>query len=83
MPKGNVTPRERSLQRLSMLDKQLKQATSKGAVQRVKTLLKAYTTGISSSAPELDRVKALRRKIAKREDALLKNANRMTSRQEP
>ena len=85
MPKGNVTPTDRSLQRLSMLDKQLKDATTPTKLQRVKTLLKAYTTGISSSAPEGDRVKALRRKIAKREESLLKNANRMSasSRQVP
>ena len=84
MPKGSVTPRDRSLQRLSMLDKQLKEATSKSAVQRIKTLLKGYSTGISSSAPEADRVKALRRKIVKREESLLKNANRMgSSRQVP
>ena len=61
MPKGNVTPRERS----------------------IKTLFRDYTTGISSSAPESDQVKALRRKIMKREDSLLKNSNQMTSRQVP
>jgi hypothetical protein len=67
-----------------MLDKQLKEATSKSAVQRIKTLLKGYSTGISSSAPEADRVKALRRKIVKREESLLRNANRMgSSRQVP
>lgn len=85
MPKDNVTPRDRAMQRLSMLDKQLQAATTPSKVQRVKTLLKSYTTGISSSAPEGDRVKALRRKIAKREESILKNANRMSasSRQVP
>jgi hypothetical protein len=79
MPRGNVTPRDRSLQRLSLLEKQVRETTSRGTLQKIKTLLRDYTTGVTSSKPQSDRVKALRRKIAKREESLLKNSNKLPS----
>ncbi len=79
MPRGNVTPRDRSLQRLSLLEKQVRETTSRGTLQKIMTLLRDYTTGVTSSKPQSDRVKALRRKIAKREESLLKNSNKLPS----
>lgn len=68
--------------KLAAMDKQLKDATTQSGLQKIKTLLKSYTTGITSQ-PESKEVKALRRKIAIRENALLKNANKRENKQYP
>lgn len=72
MPKG-ATPRENQMARLSLLDKQLKDATTEGKLEKVKSLFQAYTGGFvgKKDTPE---IKSLRRAIRKREDSLLKNA---------
>ena len=72
MPKGS-TPRENQMARLSLLDKQLKDATTSGKLEKLKSLFQAYTGGYTGKE-ETPQVKALRRAIRKREDSLLKNA---------
>ena len=81
MPKGQ-NPRQGSLAKLGAMEAQLKQATTQSKLQKVKSLLKAYTTGYTGEK-EPANVKALRRKIAMRQEALLKNANKMDTKQVP
>lgn len=81
MPKGQ-NPRSSSMAKLGAMEKQLENATTQSKLQKVKSLLKAYTTGYTGEAESKD-VKALRRKIAIRQDALLKNANKRENKQFP
>ena len=81
MPKGQ-NPRSSSMAKLAAMDKQLKSATSQSGLQKIKTLLKSYTSGYSGET-ESKEIKALRRKIAIRENALLKNANKRENKQFP
>ena len=74
MPRG-ATPRENQLARLSLLDKQLKDATTPSKLEKVKALLQARTTGYVGKK-ESEKVKALRRAIRKREASLAKGIAR-------
>lgn len=82
MPKGQ-TPRQNSNARLLKLEEQLKKATTPTTLQKVKTLLKAYTGGIGDPKEESAAVKKLRRKIAVMEDSRTKNANKIPVRKKP
>jgi hypothetical protein len=81
MPKGQ-NPRQGALAKMGAMEAQLKKATTKTDLQKVKNLLKAYTTGYTGEK-EPANVKAMRRKIAMRQESLLKNANKMDSKQFP
>lgn len=72
-----------SLVKIKAMDKELKNATDKTMLQKAKTLIKGYAAGVDSSPEETQAVKALRRKIALRENALLKNSKKLPSRQNP
>jgi len=76
MPKGQ-SPRQGSLAKLGKLTTDLKNATTPTKVQKVKTLLKAYTVGVKTTPKESESVKKLRSKIVAREKALLKNSNKL------
>lgn len=75
MPKGQ-TPRQNSLVKLEKMDKELKNATSQGFFKKMKNLLDAYTTGYEGEK-ESPKVKAMRRRIAQRQDYLRRNANKL------
>ena len=81
MPKGQ-NPRSSSMAKLGAMEKQLENATTQSKLQKVKSLFKAYTTGYTGES-EPSNVKAMRRKIAMRQQALLKNANKMDTKQVP
>jgi hypothetical protein len=81
MPKGQ-NPRQGALAKMGALETQLKNATTQTKLQKVKSLFKAYTTGYTGEK-EPANVKAMRRKIAMRQQALLKNANKMDTKQVP
>lgn len=82
MPKGQ-NPRTASLAKLNKMTEELDNATSKTMVQKAKTLLKAYTTGVDNNTADSKEVKALRSKIIAREKSLLKNASKLPSRKMP
>ena len=82
MPKGQ-TPRQNSSAKLLKLEEQLEKATTPTTLQKVKTLLKAYTVGIGDPKEESAAVKKLRRKIAVRQNSMVKNANKIPVRQKP
>lgn len=76
MPKGQ-NPRKAAFAKLSLLDKQLKDAQSVGTVKKLKTLFKAYTSGITSSSrtpAERKKIANLKARIDKRTMSLGKNA---------
>lgn len=76
MPKGR-SPRENAFAKLSLLDKQLKDAQTVGTVRKLKTLFKAYTSGVTSSSrtpAERKKIANLKARIDKRVDSLGKNA---------
>lgn len=70
------TPRQNSLVKLEKMEKELKNATSQGFFKKMKNLLEAYTTGYEGEK-ESAKVKAMRRRIAQRQDYLRRNANKL------
>ena len=70
MPRG-ATPRENQMARLSLLDKQLENATTQSKLDKIKALFQAHTTGYTGKK-DTPEIKALRRAIRKREVSLAK-----------
>jgi len=82
MPKGQ-NPRERSLAKLGQLEAQLKTATTRTKIQKLKTLFRNYTSGTGPMPAENKAVKELRRKIDARQESLLKNSQTLETGRKP
>lgn len=75
MPKGS-SPREVSLAKLSLLDKQITNATRPSLLEKIKLQIDLRTKGVSLTKPQSVKVKALRSKIKKRSASLLANSSK-------
>tara|TARA_R110001592_G_scaffold185538_1_gene429600 strand:- start:694 stop:939 length:246 start_codon:yes stop_codon:yes gene_type:complete len=75
MPKGQ-SPRETAFAKLSLLDRQLKNAESISKVTKIRSLLQAYTGKFTGSRTPTERKKIsdLKLRIDKRATSLGKNA---------
>ena len=82
MPKGQ-TPRIGSFARLARLEAELKRATTPTTVNKIATLFRAYTTGLSGDDQEAPQVRELRTKIQARRNSLLANSSKLQARQDP
>lgn len=76
MPAGNATPRDRLMDRISLLQTQIDRKSKTSRAEKLKSLLQAYTTGYSGDKAESSEVRALRRRLAKMQDSALTNARK-------